>query len=597
MQNFNLEYKVNPLERLFLDKSIECLFSNSIDSYRLRLHNPKTLIEELITVINSSINGVLTNNDYVEFTSKELKRLLDDNNDELIFKSISKTHYMSILSKANRNNYKLLQQSSKLILKYNQKYFSTIFDEINNILDSYTSFQDKERKIALVKEKEFVAIKKKLIVLIDYLYCELLSVGFSKQYLYKVFQSIFIYNRNSATNFDLQLKIFKNLITKKDENFKIIFSLKDKSFSYKDLKKIDERYFIVDKKLRNKLKSVISDEGKTYIEKNTNNILIGIEYSTKDHFKAVQLSIDKLSKDLDIYHLGYNNKHYKVESHCLTIGENDPNKATAVPSNFQIDGKFYSSEIVFDNLLEKIKKLQEANIDKDSYQKILSAIRYYRTGSESPELETKFLNYWIGLEFIFTSFHSEEKTIDRIRNYFSKCHRLIYVKRNLFDFHKTLYRLNIETFIPDYNPSLKYLLSNSTYKIITDNTNSELLKFRAEYFQKWYQEPNKIKEVLDRHQNNIMWNITRLYRIRNEIVHNAAIKNGIYTHISHLKYYLSFILNSILNFMADNAVDLDNDGKISIEDFFISQEIILGCLNDQKLEKWIEIERPNQIFQ
>lgn len=597
MQNFNLEYSVNGLERIFLDKSIECLFSNSIDSYRLKLHNPKSLIEELITVINSSINGVLTNNDYVEFTSKELKKSLEDNNDVLIFKSISKAHYLDILSKANRNNYKLIQQSSKLILKYNQEYFHTVFDEINNILNSFTSFQDKKRKIDLGKKKEFTAIKKKLIVLIDYLYCELLSIGFSKQYLYKIFQSVFIYNRNPSTNFDLQLKIFKNLITKEDENFKIIFSIKDKSFSYRDLKKIDERYFLVDKKQRNILKSVISDEGKSYIEKNISNILIGLEYSTKDHFKAVQLSIDKLSKDLDIYHLGYNNKHYKVESHCLTIGQNEPNKATAVPSNFQIDGKFNSNEIVFNNLLEKIKKLQGTNIDKDSYQKILSAIRYYRTGSESPELETKFLNYWIGLEFIFTSFYSEEKTIDRIRNYFSKCHSLIYVKRNLFDFHKTLQRLDVAPSIAGYNPDLNYLLSNITYNTIRDNTNSELLKFRADYFQKWYQEPNKINEVLDRHQNNIKWNITRLYRIRNEIVHNAAIKNGIYTHISHLKYYLSFILNSILNFMANNAVDLDNDGKISIEDFFISQEIILGCLKNQKLEKWIEIEHPNQIFQ
>lgn len=70
-----------------------------------------------------------------------------------------------------------------------------------------------------------------------------------------------------------------------------------------------------------------------------------------------------------------------------------------------------------------------------------------------------------------------------------------------------------------------------------------------------------------KHNDNLVWNITRLYRIRNEIVHNAAIKNGIYTHIAHLKYYLAFILNSILDFMTDNAVDVDNDGKVSIEDF------------------------------
>ena len=62
---------------------------------------------------------------------------------------------------------------------------------------------------------------------------------------------------------------------------------------------------------------------------------------------ALVIFTQTLSKDLDIYHLGYNNKHYKVEAHCLTIGENEPNKATAVPSNFQIDGKFNSNTAIF----------------------------------------------------------------------------------------------------------------------------------------------------------------------------------------------------------------------------------------------------------
>ena len=84
MQNINLKYSVNPLENLFIYKSIELLSIYSIDSYRIRLHNPKTLLEELREVIYSSMQGVLTNNDYVEFTSKELKRFLEEDNEEEI---------------------------------------------------------------------------------------------------------------------------------------------------------------------------------------------------------------------------------------------------------------------------------------------------------------------------------------------------------------------------------------------------------------------------------------------------------------------------------------------------------------------------------
>lgn len=328
------------------------------------------------------------------------------------------------------------------------------------------------------------------------------------------------------------------------------------------------------------------------MKKNKQYILIAISFQSKDYFSAVQLGINKFSKDLDIYHLGYNRKYYKIASQCLVIGDKDPSQSSVLPSNYQIDGYFHDSGDIFDNILDKITKLKQKNIDKDSYKKILSAIRYYRTGSESPELETKLLNYWIGLEFIFTSFSSEEKTIDRIRKYFPISHSLIYIKRNLVDFHKTLKRLNLDQQVTSYNDSLIYLLSNIAYEDVKSKSTSELLVYRANFFQKWYQEPNKIGDSLRKHQENLVWNITRLYRIRNEIVHNAAIKNGIYTNIAHLKYYLTFILNSILDFMAENAIDVDNDGKISIDDYFIAQEILFGCLQKEKLQKYLEVEIP-----
>ncbi|MCD0474040.1 hypothetical protein LPB87_06490 [Flavobacterium sp. EDS] len=596
MQNINLNYSTNNLEKLFIEKSIESLYQNSIDSYRLRLHNPKTLIEELITVTQSSINGILTNNDYVNYTSKELKKILSENNDELKFVKINKKHYTGILEKADRKNYKLIIQSSKLILRDNQEYCSNIFNKIKSITESYSSFFDEENNFIESKKKVFDDLKKDLIVLGDYLYIELLSKGFTKQYLYKTFQSIFIYNSNTPT-FSDKIAVFKSIIDKADENFTVIFLINDNSFQFSELKKIDNSYNLIDKKYRRINKTKISDEVYNFLEKNKEKILISLDFKSKDYFKAIQLGINKLSKDLDIYHLGYNNKHFKIDAQCATIGEKEPLKASISPSNFQIDGYFKSDSDVFADLLQKITTIKTKSIDPESFDKILSAIRYYRTGSESPELETKLLNYWIGLEFIFTSFNSDEKTIDRIRNYFPKCHSLIYVKRNLYDFHRSLRRLGLKSNIINYNDDLKYFIDHNSYNTINNNTNSELLKFRTVFFKKWHEEPNKIEDVLKKHQDNLTWNITRLYRIRNEIVHNAAIKNGIHTHIAHLKYYLSFTLNSILNFMSDVTVDVNNDGKVSIEDYFITQEIILGALKGEKLEKFLEIDNPNEIFQ
>ena len=114
--------------------------------------------------------------------------------------------------------------------------------------------------------------------------------------------------------------------------------------------------------------------------------------------------------------------------------------------------------------------------------------------------------------------------------------------------------------------------------------------------QKWYQEPNKVQDLLRKHTDNLIWNITRLYRIRNEIVHNAAIKNGIYTNIAHLKYYLSFILNSIIDFMSEDQVQT-GDHNLTIDDYFTTQEVLYSCLNKQKLEKYLEVNIPPSYLQ
>lgn len=390
MQNIRIKYIVNPLENLFIYKSIELLSIYTIDSYRLRLHNPKTILEELKEIIYSSKQGVLTNNDYVEYTAKELKRLLEENNDGLIFKQLDKKHFLSILTNPKRENYNLMLQSINIILKYNNQYIDNIFLEISNILNSYSRMVD--NKGLIKSDQDYAAAKKKLIKLLEFLYIELINKGFSKQYLYKRIQSIFVYCI-AETNFDIQYYKFKQLIKNENENYTVIFSIEDQSFKYKELEKIDNRYSFVNKILKNKYSSKISDKGKDFIERNKDFILIAIDFEAKDYYSAVQQGINKFSKDLDIYHLGYNKKFFKIAPHCLVIGDKDPSQSSVLPCNYQIDGFFHNTVEIFDNVLDKIKKLKQKDIEKDSYKKILSAIRYYRTGSESPELETKLLNY------------------------------------------------------------------------------------------------------------------------------------------------------------------------------------------------------------
>lgn len=586
MQKIYFKYLTNNYEKLFISRASELLYKNSIDTYRLKLHNTKSIIEELISICQSANLGLLSNNDYSQSTASEILSMLDEENENIIFNRINRDYYKDIIKHTKKDNYNRIIQASKIILEDNKNYLENLFLKINEIISS----------IAIINEKEIHQKNKNLLVLTNYLFIELVNKGFSKQYLYYVFQVIFIYKDFDHFCFCERFKKWKELCFRNPENFTVVYNIISNDFQISELKKIDDAYILINSKWRKNIAKLNSDRVNIFLEENKMNKLVGMDVNALDYFKALEISREKLSKDLDLYHLGLNSHLFEIDKQAAVIGTNEPDKSSTIPSNFQIDGHLNSNIKVFDQLLKKVHKIKKNNIDSASLDKLYSAIRYLRTGSQSPELETKLLNYWIGLEYIFTSSLSEEKTIDRIKKYYPICHALVYVRRNLYDFHKSIIRNNLSHLFVDFNNDLKYLTSYNNYNIIIENSDNELLKFRALFFQKWAGSPGDITISLNKHKGNLSWNIIRLYRIRNEIVHNAAIKNGIYSNISHMKYYLTFILNSILDFMSKDAIDLDNDGKITIEDYFIAQDIMYGSLKNNTISSYLKVRTPSNII-
>lgn len=586
MQNIILNYPISNIQKLFISKGSELLYKGSLDTYRLKLHNPKTVIEELVSVCKSSF---LTNNDYAQASASELTTLLNEENDGLKFIKVNRKYFLELLKNTKKENYNRIIQACKLVLSDNTSYQEFLFDEIEKTL---LTFDDTQAENIVHNEQ------KKLLLQLTYLFVELINKGFTKQYLYKLFQVIFIYKNEHNWLFEERYSDWKSLRDRPKENYTIIFNMIGNDFQISQLQKIDSSYEGVNSKSRKKFEKIVSERVKFFLNDNKMGKLISMNISAFDHYKALEISREKLSRDLDLYHLGLNSHIFEIDFQAAVIGTINPEKSSTIPVNYQIDGYLNKSTEPFDRLLQKVTKIKDNNIDDESYDKIFSAIRYLRTGSESPELETKLLNYWIGLEYIFTSVNSEEKTIDRIRKYYPICHSLVYAKRNLFDFHKSIIRHEISDKIKDFdvNPSIEYLTKHKTYDEILANSTNELLRFRALYFQKWVENPSNIATALKKHSDNLKWNLTRLYRIRNEIVHNAAIKNGIYVNISHMKYYLTFILNSILDFMSNDSIDIDNDGKITIEDYFIAQDIMLGSLKGSTLQNYLKIRFPRQIL-
>ena len=99
MQNINLNYQTSNIQKLFIAKGSELLYKGSLDTYRLKLHNPKTIIEELVAVCKSSF---LTNNDYAQASASELITLLNEKNDGLKFIKVNRKYFLDLLKNTKK---------------------------------------------------------------------------------------------------------------------------------------------------------------------------------------------------------------------------------------------------------------------------------------------------------------------------------------------------------------------------------------------------------------------------------------------------------------------------------------------------------------
>lgn len=109
-----------------------------------------------------------------------------------------------------------------------------------------------------------------------------------------------------------------------------------------------------------------------------------------------------------------------------------------------------------------------------------------------------------------------------------------------------------------------------------------LLAYRASVLKEHFTKCTVTHSTLAKHEQNLEWNIARLCRKRNEVVHDAAILSSQEDIVSHLRLYLVFIINSLIDFFIESPLDTNGDGTISIEDYFTYNEIRLDTIRFSK---------------
>lgn len=560
----NKAYPLNVCQLFLAERLCEIFHKSTLDSYRVRTHNAHTLVKELVSLINQWINGNIKQFETLELCASETKAKIETDTvylSDYPHKDVL-TDYLDSFIKYGKNKPSLCERISHLLEEIltetdSQKYISNLLSEI------------KELTVLLpnpnVGEDVLMDNLHTLDSIITSLSSELIHVGFSNNYLYTCAKKINI--ANFSESFDKFVELI-DLQNKKD--YIIIFKLSISGPEQEvDLPEIFKSF---------------PDEYKTerVVQKTPNFITshkkqgyFSAAVQSYDEFSAIKQAKEKLSNHLDRIHFALHDTKITSSNSALVLEKRRNSFYVSTLSTLPVLDGIQATEQARINLIQdRLNAIHTSdNIATNVTNRINSALRHLRIGDADAEIEQRFINYWIALEFLFSTPIASDSTFGRVKDNLANILVSCYGKRNLIVLDS-----QIKSAASDINfPHVWEAGATSHIK-----ANAELpilLEYRLYRYSKHIlsDRGKEIRKYLELHKQNITWQIARIYRLRNELIHEAAIRQDIESLASNLRYYLIFVLNQAVRFFS-KRIGCMSPRLYNMESFFMHYDFLRASI-------------------
>lgn len=537
----------------------ELLFDYSLDTYKLPALNSRLLIEEILFTIEDYEVGSLKKGN-IEPTISELQdRLRKDP----VIKEIMSKYYPDYLSMIT-NDIPVPELKLRVLFLYN-KISKSYLLKSKEMLEN-TINKGKEKEVIVKLTKIFLA--------------ELIECGYSSQYLYFKSNRFFF-----SGSFPKQIDDSK-IIAKYFEQF----SLKEKHFfvmyrGRRNIQAIKEYSHKLSLEIldsppkldfRQKSKTVedfFSNNKKYPLFILLNNIVACDRDKAREEADSYLFFIDSLAK-------------YRIHQWDLCIGENAL-IYTSDQKDFGIVSKAKSPVLKrpdqplesLPNLIKKtISTVTSENLKKESIQRLLRAFLRHNAAIKATAPESQLLEFWSAIEVLFPPKEVDTDRIIQITNSLIPYLFYEYAAKLATDLYFSLKRSRIsETLnelqkVPEGESNVEKCLalisvnSNETIraKLYSLLSHHPLLKNRIYYLSQKFSSADIVAKTLDAHNRRISWQIMRIYRARNLIIHSGKTLPYINILVENLHNYLDRALD-VLNeeiYRSTHSITLD---QISLE--------------------------------
>lgn len=277
--------------------------------------------------------------------------------------------------------------------------------------------------------------------------------------------------------------------------------------------------------------------------------------SAKDNYSARDDAEYRLKLCSTLLNLFHHKENPNWRADCLV--QNTKNKVIEKISN-PINAMHKCADMKPEIASAKMKSLfQEFSLENTSFIKFVRSAQLHSMALASNSYENQILNLWIALESLIPT----ETRIDETSNIEHIVDSIIpflnanYIEKLLYNHAKDLLRWNYSLTRNSLHGIEGKKLSEKLIKLmicedfapqrtILENSfrDFHLLRDRFDFLRTLVSNPKNVIDALDAHKTRLAWQIRRIYRTRNIIVHSGNTPSYTKSLIEHSHDYLDTVL-------------------------------------------------------
>ncbi len=420
----------------------------------------------------------------------------------------------------------------------------------------------------------------------------LVNMGYSQSFIYKNVQTIF-FSKNTISNFEPLKEFFKNL-EYEVQTYHVIFKC---SKILEEVKKSSEKFKSL---LTNEIPTEFQkfDKQSFYSTKKDNQIFyIAQDIRALDPVSAKEIAEKRINKISNLFCFYHHKENPIWDDNTLVINLNSD-------YSFLIKEKISAMSKGRDSkpkkAANKLNRLMNSiRLENSSFSKYTRAIDLHGLSLQSKNVENQLLQNWIAFETLLVGYSKETK-IDQVLNhlinfltyrYFELIIEEIGIDLKKYRFSHFQRQIEKVPFGLNYNEKLSALivldeLKTERHLLYSNLDKHPLLKFKIYNYHKKFSKVKSVEELLLRHKKLVEWQIKRMYRSRNLIVHAGIVPSYTEILVEHSHNFLDKLLNIINNFSIENLSIISIEQAIKeVEILQTHHNKILSSNRDKVIDK------------